>query len=872
MASAAALMGALGLLGRVSGCAGLQAYVPGRPAITANSALSLIVLAAGVHLLTPRVLSPRRRAAGQLCGLVVFAVAATTLVYEVSGIDLRVDSMFSREAPFAAEPQSYRSSGVAALCLTLLGSGLLLFDAAWGRFTRPAQVPVLTTAVVVLAVLTGHAYGAELLFRFSPQSPRGMSLPTAIALALLAASVLLARPERGVVAIVTSARLGGSMARWLLAPALAGPALLGFVVLALTREDIPGLSLSHALLATASATVGVGLTLLTAASLNRVDEARALVSEELRLWRDFVEQADDAIMVCTSEGTVIGWNPAAERLFGWRREEIVGRSVLSLVPDDRRSEVSMLAECVARGERVPAFETVRVARDGTRIEVLLSLASVRDGDGRMVGMAAIIRDLRERKAAERRYAELFESASDGIFIADPSGVIEEVNVAGCRLLGRCRGEVVGRSIREFIPPEDATRLVAAREALLDGEAQIGDWQLVAADGARIPVEASAAIRGGRWQLFVRDLRARKAAETALARLYREEALAKAWLQGVLDGMPEAVLLVDADGNLSHNKAARRFIAAGDGAPGLDLREPDGAAVGWTELPLMRALDRGEACSGRELVAHDARSGRVPVLVSASPLADAGGRRVGAVSVLRDISVLKEMERLREEWTAIVAHDLRQPLNVIAMSAQALARTAALEPDTTAGRALARIRGATGRLGRMIRDLYDAARLDARRLTLARAPVDLGDLLIEVAARTCGDADRQIRVHVPRALPQVLADAGRVEQVMENLLANALKYGEAGAEVVVTVEVAAEMVVVSTRNRGPGLTPEQLARLFTRFYRARPEGRAEGIGLGLYIARGLVEAQGGKIWAESGDDDVVFRFSLPVARAGASEGS
>lgn len=867
MASAAAGLSALGLLGWAIGSVRLQAFVPGRPTMTPNSAVSLIVLAAGVHLLTPRVLSPRRRAAGQLCGLVVIAVAATTLAYEVSGVDLRVDGLFTGGGSLMAQPQAYRSSAFAALCLTLLGSGLLLFDAAWGRFTRPAQVPVLTAAVVVLAVLTGHAYGAELLFRFSSQSPRGMSLPTALAQALVAASILMARPERGVVAIVTSARLGGSIARRLLAPALAGPALLGFAVLAVTHEDSPSLSLSHALLATASATVAVGLTLLTAASLNRVDEARALVSEELRLWRDVVDQADDAIMVRTPEGAVIGWNPAAERLFGWRREEIVGSSELTLVPDDRRPEVSMLAECLARGERVPAFETVRVARDGTRVDVSLSLAPVRDGDGRMVGMAAIIRDLRERKAAERRYAELFESASDGIFIADPSGVIEEVNVAGCRLLGRSRGEVVGRSIREFVPPEDATRLVAAREALLDGEAQVGDWQLVAADGARIPVEAGAAIRGGRWQLFVRDQRARKAAEAALARLYREEALAKAWLQGVLDGMPEAVLLVDADGNLSHNKAARRFIAAGDGAPGLDLREPDGAAVGWTELPLMRALRRGEACSGRELVAHDARAGRVPVLVSASPLADAGGRRVGAVSVLRDISVLKEMERLREEWTAIVAHDLRQPLNVIAMSTQALARAAAIEPDTAAARALVRIRGATGRLGRMIRDLYDAARLDARRLTLARAPVDLRDLLIEVAARTCGDADRRIRVHVPPSLPPVLADAGRVEQVLENLLANALKYGDPDAAVEVTAEVAEGMVVVSTRNPGPGLAPEQLARLFTRFYRASPEGRAEGLGLGLYIARGLVEAQGGKIWAESGDDDVVFRFSLPVAPTG-----
>jgi PAS domain S-box-containing protein len=799
-------------------------------------------------------------------------VAAATLGYEVTGVDLRLDGVFSRWDSPTPQPHPYRSAATTALCLTLLGSGLLLFDAAWRRCSRPAEAPVLVAAVVVGAVLTGHAYGAEILFRFSPPSPRGMSLPMAIGLALLAASILLARPERGVVAIVTSTRVGGSMARRLLGPALVGPALLGFVVLAATRADSPHLSLSHALLATASATVAVGLTLLTAASLNRVDEVRALVTDELRLWRDVVDQADDAILVRTLEGTVLGWNPAAERLFGWRREEIVGRSVLAIVPDDRREEVPLLMESLGRGERVPAFETVRVAKDGTRIEVALSLAIVRDAGGRAVGMAAIVRDQRERKAAERRYADLFENASDAIFVADLAGVIEEVNAAGCRLLGRGCAEVVGRSILDFVPAEDATRLVAARDALLGGAVQIGDWELVAADGARIPVEASATIRGGRWQVFVRDMRARKAAETALARLYREEALAKAWLQGVLDGMPEAVLLVDADGQLSHNKAARRFIASADGAPGFDLRAPDGAAVAWTELPLMRALRLGEACSGRELVAHDAHCGLVPVLVSASPLADAGGRRVGAVSVLRDISVLKEMERLREEWTAIVAHDLRQPLNVISMSTQALARTAAVEPDTTAARALARIRGAIDRLGRMIRDLYDASRIDARRLTLTRAPVDLHDLLVEVAARTCADADRRIRVHVPRSLPPVLADAGRVEQVMENLLANALKYGDPEAEVMVTAEVADGMVVVATKNRGPGLAPEEVARLFTRFYRAHAEGRAEGLGLGLYIARGLVEAQGGKIWAESGAHETTFRFSLPIDRAGAAAAS
>jgi len=857
----AAALGVIGLCGWVTGNPVMQALVPGRPIITPNTSIGLILLAVGVHLRAPAAAGWERRVLSGVCALLVIAVAASTLVLETTGVDLWIDGVWAHW-PATPRPRPFRSAVTTALCLTLLATGLLLFDARWGRWSRPAQAPVLAAAVVVLAVLTGHAYGAELLFRGSPTTLEGMSLPAALGLALLAASVLVARPERGIAATITSARVGGAMARKLFAPALLGPPLLGFVVLAATGRDSQGLSLSHALLATASATVAVGLTLLTAASLNRVDAVRALVTDELRLWREVVDQADDAIIVRTMGEVVIGWNPAAERLFGWRRHEILGRSVRTIVPDDRCEEPRALAERLVRGERLPTLETVRVSKTGERIAVALSVTIVRDGAGELVGVASIARDLRERKAAERRYADLFEHASDGIFIADPSGVIDEVNAAGCRLLGRAHEEIVGRSIQEFVPPEDATRLVATREAMLGGAVEVGDWQLVDPDGGRIPVEASASIHDGRWQLFARDLRARKAAETALARLYREEALAKAWLQGVLDGMPEAVLLVDADGRLSHNKAAQRFLAAGDRTQVFDLRGTDGAPVAWTELPLMRALQSGEPCSGRELVAHDAQGGRVPVLVSASPLADAGGRRVGAVSVLRDISVLKEMERLREEWTAIVAHDLRQPLSVIALATETLVRAAKPAPGSTAEKAVARVHGAIDRLSRMIRDLYDAARIDAHRLTLERAPVDLRELLVEVAART-GDGAR-IRVDLPPALPRVLADACRVEQVMENLLANALKYGDPGAEVEVTAAVERGVVVVATANRGPVLPPEAVGLLFTRFYRAHTDGRTEGLGLGLYIAQGLVEAHGGRIWAESGDHTTTFRFTLPVA--------
>lgn len=623
-AIAAALIAALGLLGWLASVTVLVELVPGRPRITPNTSIGLLLVAAGALLLAPAEVSPRRRALGRACALVVLALALASLGFAVSGAGEPIVGALPRLlAALGAPLEQIRVSSAAptALCLVLLSTALALGSARAELWRRAAQVPALAAAVVVHAVLTGHAYSADLLFRSSPEPMTGTSLPAALALGLLAGALLFARPERGVAATITSPRLGGAMARKLLLPALAGPSALGLVMLVGIDPGSESLSLSHALLASASATISVGLTLLTAASLNRTDAARARAAEELQLWRDVADSAEEAIIVETVDEVVIGWNPAAERLLGWRREEMLGRPAVAVVPADRRAERARASAQLVRGERVAAMETVRVSKSGERIDVAVSLTHLKDRAGRPVAMVAILSDLRERKAAR----------------------------------------------------------------------------------------------------------------AALERLYREEALAKAWLQGVLDGMPEAVLLVDAEGRVSHNRAAKALMTGGEGAPAFDLRRPDGARLAADEVPLMRALQAGEVVHGLELVAAREGEAGVPVLVSASPLPDAAGRRVGAVSVLRDISRLKEMERLREEWTAIVAHDLRQPLGVIALASQMLART--LPPDAATSRALARIDGATGRLRRMIRDLLDAARLDAHQLTLDRAPVDLGELLGEVVART-----------------------------------------------------------------------------------------------------------------------------------------
>src|SRR5690606_8888042 len=140
------------------------------------------------------------------------------------------------------------------------------------------------------------------------------------------------------------------------------------------------------------------------------------------------------------------------------------------------------------------------------------------------------------------------------------------------------------------------------------------------------------------------------------------------------------------------------------------------------------------------------------LVSASPLHRGDGQVVGAVCVLQDISTLKQIEQLREQWTAVVAHDLRQPLSVIAMSAQALERSPL--PGPAADKAIGRIRAAADRLIRMVRDLLDASRIDAYQLSLECTTFDLEALVSEVAARTSPSTDRVIHVRAPDPLPQL----------------------------------------------------------------------------------------------------------------------
>jgi signal transduction histidine kinase len=229
--------------------------------------------------------------------------------------------------------------------------------------------------------------------------------------------------------------------------------------------------------------------------------------------------------------------------------------------------------------------------------------------------------------------------------------------------------------------------------------------------------------------------------------------------------------------------------------------------------------------------------------------------------IRNLQALQEQ---REDLLRAVSHDVRTPLQIVMLQADRLAR---MVPPGSRERGAADAMARAGRqMNALICDLVDSVYLESGAMHLRKEPLALRPFLTDLLAAGAFDADR-FQVEIPPDLPPVPADVARLTRVVQNLAGNALKYSVAGSPIVVEARRAEDEVVVSFADRGAGISPEDVARIFERFYRGGQRGKVEGLGLGLYISRLIVAAHGGRIWCESTvGEGSTFRFALPMGDA------
>ncbi len=363
-----------------------------------------------------------------------------------------------------------------------------------------------------------------------------------------------------------------------------------------------------------------------------------------------------------------------------------------------------------------------------------------------------------------------------------------------------------------------------------------------------------------------------AAAIVNARTHRDERHARADLEALVDTSPVGVLVLDATSGrvLSVNREARR-IGERLRTPGhpseqllevMSLRLADGREISLSEFPIAEQLNTGETLRAEEVVLSVPDGRSIRVLINVTPIR-AEGRDVRSVVVtLQDLAPLDEIERLRTEFLGLVGHELREPLAAIRGSAVTLLEdAAALDPAEM--REFHRIIvEQSGHMRGLIGDLLDAGRLDSGTLSVSPEPSELAELVERARNTFVGGGGRHgILVDLPVDLPRAMADRRRVVQVLNNLLANAARHAPESSSIRVSAVREDALVAVSIADEGRGIAPELLSHIFDKH-----AGATAGYGLGLAICKGLVEAHGGRIRAESDGPGrgATVTFTLPVA--------
>ena len=370
-----------------------------------------------------------------------------------------------------------------------------------------------------------------------------------------------------------------------------------------------------------------------------------------------------------------------------------------------------------------------------------------------------------------------------------------------------------------------------------------------------------------------------AAALANARAHREEQRTRADLEALVETCPVGVVVLDAAGGapVSLNREARRILAGFGAAeaPPARLREALVCRRGDGREVTLGDLAHAETVRAEEVEISVPGGASVRVLIDATPIRSSGGAVERLVVTLQDLTPFEELERSRAEFLGLVSHELRAPLAAIKGSAST-ALGDPRDPDRAELRQYLRIvEEQADRMAGLIGDLLDAGLIGAGMLSVDPAPEDVAGLVerARTAFAASGGA-HAVTVELPEDLPRAMADARRIAQVLNNLLANAARHSPQTAPIRVAAQRDGAEVEVSVTDAGEGIPAARLPHLFRRHAGIGPDsegGNGGGSGLGLVICRGLVEAHGGRIRAESGGSGLGTRivFTLPAAEESAA---
>ena len=622
--------------------------------------------------------------------------------------------------------------------------------------------------------------------------------------------------------------------------------------------------------------------------------AQIRASEQRELLRVTLGSIGDAVISTDINGNVTYLNAVAESLTGWTLRDAVRQpleTVLQIVNEETRLAVENPAAKVLREGVVVglANHTILIRKDGAELPIDDSAAPIRDERGAVSGCVLIFRDVTAQRRLERDkasqlmtarlLASIVESSDDAIISKSLAGIIQTWNAAAERLFGYPAREAIGRHISLVIPPEriaEEDQIVASLKA--GRRIEHFETERVRSDGRRIlvsltisPINDDAGNVVGASKI-VRDVTQQRQAEQRENQLLEDAGAANAKFQAFFEQGAVFAGIMDVDGTILE---PNRLSWEGCGFTREQIvGKPFWEGPWWTpsadlvaQIKAASALAAAGQTFRAELPYFVGDGSQRVADVTIQPITDDTGRVLFLAPTGTDITdrkraeadrekfaaELSDADRRKNEFLAMLAHELRNPLAPIRNAVRAL-RLAATNIDAVKSTS-AMLERQVAQMARLVDDLLDMSRITRGRIELIPERVELAPIVSDALDAVRGlykNMNRELTVTLPPQPVYLIADPARLTQVVGNLLHNAGKFTDRGGHVWLTVEEEGAQAVIRVRDDGIGIAADQLPRLFEMFAQVDTslERSRDGLGIGLTLVKTLVEMQGGTVEAKS----------------------